>query len=120
QRRDGDHQGDDKEQRADNIGNRPQAGPNYDKTGHDQNGKERRTWALARDRHWVRTGLGGDGLGCHGRSPIDAVGARVPWNLSLFTLRAAQARPSLRSPRSTYDPVSLPRRPCVSAPRVAM
>jgi hypothetical protein len=36
----------------------------------------------------------------------------VPWNPSLFTLRAAQARTSLRSPRSTYDPVSLPRRPC--------
>ena len=32
--------------------------------------------------------------------------------LSLFTVRAAQARTSRRSPRSTYDPVSLPRRPC--------
>ena len=32
----------------------------------------------------------------------------------------AQARTSRRSPRSTYDPVSLPRRPCVSTPRVAL
>src|SRR5688500_6845029 len=32
--------------------------------------------------------------------------------LSLFPVRAAQARTSRRSPRSTYDPVSLPRRPC--------
>ena len=31
---------------------------------------------------------------------------------NLFTVRAAQARTSRRSPRSTYDPVSLPRRPC--------
>jgi hypothetical protein len=36
----------------------------------------------------------------------------VPCLLSLFTVRAAQARTSRRSPRSTYDPVSLPRRPC--------
>jgi hypothetical protein len=36
----------------------------------------------------------------------------VSWNPSLFTLRAAQARTSRRSPWSTYDPVSLPRRPC--------
>ena len=38
---------------------------------------------------------------------------------SLFTVRAAQARTSRRSPRSTYDPVSLPRRPCVSAQSAA-
>jgi hypothetical protein len=37
---------------------------------------------------------------------------RVPCLLSLFTVRAAQARTSRRSPQSTYDPVSLPRRPC--------
>jgi hypothetical protein len=36
----------------------------------------------------------------------------VSRSLSLFTVRAAQARTSRRSPRSTYDPVSLPRRPC--------
>jgi hypothetical protein len=32
--------------------------------------------------------------------------------LSLITVRAAQARTSRRSPRSAYDPVYLPRRPC--------
>jgi 3-methyladenine DNA glycosylase AlkC len=37
---------------------------------------------------------------------------QVPWKGNLLTLRAAQARTSRRSPRSTYDPVSLPRRPC--------
>jgi hypothetical protein len=47
----------------------------------------------------------------------------VPWNPDLFTLGAAQARtsrcvggeaapPWFSSPRSTYDPVCLPRRPC--------
>ena len=36
----------------------------------------------------------------------------VPWKGNLLTLRAAHARTSRRSPRSTYDPVSLPRRPC--------
>jgi nucleoside-diphosphate-sugar epimerase len=29
-----------------------------------------------------------------------------------FTVRAAQAHTSRRSPQSAYDPVSLPRRPC--------
>ncbi len=36
----------------------------------------------------------------------------VSRSLSLFAVDVAQARTSRRSPRSTYDPVSLPRRPC--------
>jgi AbiEi antitoxin C-terminal domain len=36
----------------------------------------------------------------------------VPWKGNLLALRGAQARTSRRSPRSGYDPVSLPRRPC--------
>ena len=38
--------------------------------------------------------------------------ALVSCLLSLFTVGAAHARTSRRSPRSTYDPVCLPRRPC--------
>ena len=40
--------------------------------------------------------------------------------LGLFTVRAAQARTSRRSPQSAYDSVCLPRRPCVSTLRVAL
>ena len=56
----------------------------------------------------------GFGVGFATDQPVigTVIGTLVPWNLSLFTLRAAQARTSRRSPRSTYDPVSLPRRSC--------
>ena len=56
------------------LGRRPQARPDNDEAGHDQDPEERRTWALAREGHGVRPGLRGDGLALHGRSPI---GGRV-------------------------------------------
>jgi hypothetical protein len=49
---------------------------------------------------------------CGGEADAAKESALVPWKENLLTLRAAHARTSRRSPRSTYDPVSLPRRPC--------
>jgi hypothetical protein len=84
--------------------------------------KQRHRRALAERRVTVIQGVDGLGYVTGEVSAADAAAidgmlaaaprSLVPWKGNLLTLRAAQARTSRRSPRSTYDPVSLPRRPC--------